>query len=153
MMEASQRQAERIESLKSGIAAGAIATLIVVLLLGLHIALANAGTVEADQLWLQWTTAGWINGAIAVGSGFLFGITYRYIVRQDSNPQLRSGAVLAFAIVRGSAQIQGDSLLHPNWTPLVLTGVESLLLFGAIQISLDTAMQQGWIQPFPSKSD
>jgi hypothetical protein len=31
----------------------------------------------------------------------LFGVTYRYIIQEDSNPQLKAGAVLAFGLVRG----------------------------------------------------
>ncbi|HEY9880926.1 MAG TPA: hypothetical protein V6D29_20880, partial [Leptolyngbyaceae cyanobacterium] len=47
----------------------------------------------------------WVSTAIAAVSGSLFGITYRYAVRRDRNPQLRAGVVLAFSVVRGLAQV------------------------------------------------
>ncbi|NJN88715.1 MAG: hypothetical protein HC881_23575, partial [Leptolyngbyaceae cyanobacterium SL_7_1] len=46
-----------------------------------------------------------LQGAIALATGFLFGVSYRYIVRQDENSHLKSGAILAFGIIRGLAQI------------------------------------------------
>ena len=41
-------------------------------------------------------------------SGFLFAVTYRYIVRRDRNSHLKSGAILAFACVRSFAAIDRD---------------------------------------------
>ncbi len=45
-----------------------------------------------------------ISGAII--SGFLFGVTYRYVVRNDDNPHLKDGTVAAFALVRGLVPLQ-----------------------------------------------
>jgi hypothetical protein len=42
-------------------------------------------------------------------SGFLFGVTYRYVVRTDRNVHLGQGAILAFGLVRGL------SILEPRF--------------------------------------
>lgn len=47
-----------------------------------------------------------MSGAIAFFSGLLFGVTYRYLIRSDKNPQLKAGGVLAFGLVRGLTQIE-----------------------------------------------
>jgi hypothetical protein len=43
----------------------------------------------------------WVSGAVASVNGLLFGVTYRYIIRSDKNPQLKAGGILAFGLVRG----------------------------------------------------
>lgn len=88
-----------------------------------------------------------VSGAIAKFSGFLFAVTYRYIVRQDQNPHLRSGAVGAFGLVRGLALAE---MVWQEARPLVLAVMllESFALFGGIRIILDWALAQGWLQPF-----
>jgi hypothetical protein len=90
-----------------------------------------------------------ISCAIAAISGFLFGITYRYIVRSDRNPHLNSGAVAAFSLVRGLAEI--DAGLHlqshnPWWFGLVV--LESFLLFAIARVALDIAIGRNWVKTF-----
>jgi len=96
--------------------------------------------------------------ASAVGvavSGFLFGMTYRYIIRSDRNPHLKSGAVLAFGLVRAIPQIEpGVSQLIgsiPNLTdvwPFAILTLESIILFAAARMVLDWAIARKWVKPF-----
>ncbi len=138
--------ADRLESLKSGLFGAAT--------LGLAVNLANTG-----NLWLaaqdarltgllpDSTPIYWlIRSAIALLSGFLFGVTYRYIVRADDrNPHLRSGVVLAFGLVRGLAQIE-IALTSPELLAIAGVGaIESLLLFAAARLVLDWAIDRQWI--------
>ncbi|GAB4236756.1 MAG: hypothetical protein Kow00121_63990 [Elainellaceae cyanobacterium] len=147
--------AERIESLKAGIA-GAFATvscfLLIVLSDRLMEAIFSAPALSASALSaptvfvLNGTVL--IRGAIALFSGFLFGVTYRYIIRQDANPHLRGGAVMAFGLVRGLAQVEAE--LMPSvavWKAGILV-VESILMFAIASVLLDWSMQQGWLKRF-----
>ncbi len=93
-------------------------------------------------------TDGLLLVAIAQLSGFLFGVTYRYIVRQDNNPHLRAGAVGAFSLVRGLAQIEaGGGASISLWLLFLL---ESFALFLGARLALDGAINRGWVKPYPS---
>jgi hypothetical protein len=86
--------------------------------------------------------------AIAAFSGFLFGVTCRYAIRKDENPHLSSGVVLAFGLIRGLAQVNGQDL-NPSILPLVLFAIlESIFLFAIAYFGLSTAMRVGWVKPF-----
>jgi hypothetical protein len=89
--------AERIESLKVGGISALAFTIPSVLFLGIHVGLWG----EPLTIWM-----GLVRTAGAMVSGFLFGVTYRYIVRNDENPHLRDGAVAAFSLVRGLVPLQ-----------------------------------------------
>lgn len=101
--------------------------------------------------------------ASAVGvavSGFLFGMTYRYVIRDDRNPHLKSGVVLAFGLVRAIPQVEpGISHLISNlpnleyFWPFAILGLESLILFATAQIVLDWAIARNWVKPFGSSSN
>jgi ammonia channel protein AmtB len=84
------------------------------------------------------STVSVVNVAIASISGFLFAVTYRYIVRDDQNPHLKSGAVSAFGLVRGLAQIQEplDSIVN------IMAIAESLILFNVIRYGLEFLWQR-----------
>lgn len=150
---------ERIESLKAGLT-GATATLPVLFLMLFveqRLTLPIAATPNSQTLYLpnSWfdllDPAIGLKSAIVLLSGFLFGATYRYVVRQDTNPHLRAGAVMAFGLVRGLAQAE---ISTSQVAPLLLSlrVGESLLLFGIVSIVLDWFMQQGWVKAFPSGS-
>lgn len=143
-------QAERIESLKAGTLAA------------FALFLAYGVATLANQFFLarQWqelaslqVTNGLtlvVSGAIAWFSGFLFGIAYRYIIRTDRNSHLQEGAVLAFGLVRGLAQVEiGLKCPGVFWSTAVL-GSESLLLFAIARFTLDWAIALGWVRPFKS---
>ncbi|MGA7932336.1 MAG: hypothetical protein WCA35_02030 [Kovacikia sp.] len=139
---------ERVESIKAGIL-GALAAGLV---FGVAILMNRLLTPDFQPLagmFIEMDRLNWLlSGAIALLSGFLFGITYRYIIRQDENPHLRSGAVLAFGLVRGMAQIDTGWTVQKNLLPFIVLGLESLLLFVAARMLLDLAFHQSWVKPF-----
>lgn len=141
--------AERLESLKAAAFGAIAATLIFSLLIQLN------GWLIVPQIPIlaglpTWATGPRLlaSGAIVQLSGALFAITYRYIIRQDQNPHLRSGAVGAFGLVRGLAQV--DMGLHADlsWPALALLVGESFVLFGGIQWLLEWAIANQWVRPF-----
>ena len=136
---------ERIESIKGGITA-AVAFAIV----DLGIVLVNTFTsgVSNFNLIPVYSLEDWlVRAIIAVSTGFLFGVTYRYIIRSDKNSHLQDGAVLAFGLVRGLALVEGKtiSLL------LVLLIIESIISFAIARSVLDFALSRKLIKPFISK--
>jgi len=130
---------ERLESIKGGAVSGAV-TLAASLLW-------NGGLVAAGLATAA--TALLLNVAVTTFCGFLFGVTYRYILRQDVRPHLKSGAVGAFALVRGLSQIEG----HWRGAFDLLEGLpllESFVVFTMAQLALDRAFQSGYLRPFKS---
>ncbi|MEO1446884.1 MAG: hypothetical protein AAFV46_11770 [Cyanobacteria bacterium J06635_11] len=131
----------RMESIKAGLlGAGAIG-----LVAGIAWAITRFTPIplplpNSPLAWL-------INLAVALSSGFFFGVTYRYIVRTDDNLHLGSGAVGAFALVRSLGQIEAtwdDSFAFITW--LLVTG-ESFLWFATARYTLDWAIGKRWITP------
>ncbi|HLO47488.1 MAG TPA: hypothetical protein VK211_03585 [Kamptonema sp.] len=144
--------AERLESLKAGILAA----------LSLLLAFGMAETANSLMLAKSLETLPAmdfnlvVRGAIALISGFLFGATYRYAIRRDTNPHLKSGVVLAFGLVRGFGQLDiglsndAGILLDPNIWLFAAMDAESILMFAIASLSLDFAIQHNWIKPFNS---
>lgn len=142
---------ERIESLKAGVIGALAAGTAFALITLLHAVSAQFSLTAVPSLLenlthkqlLPWL----ISGSIALLSGFLFSVTYRYVIRQDKNPQLKSGAIMAFGLVRGLAQVElmvDDQLfLWQQGLPVA----ESLLMFVVVALSLDWAIIQGWVKP------
>ncbi|RZM77184.1 hypothetical protein [Leptolyngbya iicbica] len=141
--------AERIESAKVAIAGGFIAGFI-----GLAWLLFSR-YVQGEMIWAG-LLSGWnlanltllVNGAISALSGSLFALTYRYAIRQDDNPQLRGGVVLAFTLVRGLAEVDASSAIAQNFWPFLTACGESFILFGGCAIALNLAFAQQWLKPF-----
>lgn len=134
---------ERLISLKAAALSGTTAVATALALLGLHSVLripSIAGSLLTDNVIQV------ISLAVALVSGALFGIVYRYTIRHDGNPQLAAGATAAFGLVRGLAQVEA-AIAQPLWQLALALG-ESMLLFAAVAGVLRYAMQQGWIQPF-----
>lgn len=137
---------ERIESVKAGlVGAGtfAIAELIVVLL--------RATTIKALPQYnlapviLNWELLLQISfGAI---SGFLFGVTYRYIIRDDRNSHLNDGAVFAFGLIRGLALIE-NNLIWSEILSLIFLITQSIVCFAISRFILDLAISRKLIKPF-----
>ena len=150
--------AERVESLKAGAVAafgmfwgfGAIAlanTLILVprfdFLAGLQV-----GAIDLNFAF---------KGSIALLAGFLFGVTYRYAIRTDTNPQLKSGVVLAFGLVRAFGQLDAGLFFQAGKMPallellaFVVRSVESVLLFAIAGFVFDWANGRSYTKPFDS---
>lgn len=146
--------AERWQSLKAGILGAIVTSLIFTLLTAIHhrLLLADVEQVLTLPTWHhapQWI----VSCAIAALSGFLFAVTYRYVVRQDQNPHLKSGAVGAFSLVRGLAQ--AETSWHEQASFVILTAIvlESFFLFGVVRILLDMALQHRWIKPFSTSQE
>lgn len=134
---------ERIESVKAGILAAAVFGLMDALVIFLNHSLRN---IAIDwQMWqITSVTDLALRLAIAISSGFLFGVTYRYIIRSDRNNHLQEGAILAFGLVRGLALIEGTTIT-PLWLLLI---VESIGGFAIASFSLNSAMKFKLIKPF-----
>ncbi|MEH2177161.1 hypothetical protein [Nostoc sp.] len=142
--------AERIESLKAGIVGGlcvclafAIASLLNTFVLAKYFQ--TLASLHSNINWHLWGS-----GAVATFTGFLFGVTYRYIIRSDRNPQLKAGGVLAFGLVRGLTQIELGWNWHSTICPFLVLAAESLLWFALAAIALDLAIQFRWVKPFSS---
>ncbi|MEH2372116.1 hypothetical protein [Nostoc sp.] len=148
---------ERIESLKAGIIGGlsvcfafAITSLLNTFVLAKYFQIFASLQIDINWHW-------WVSGGIATFTGLLFGVTYRYIIRSDKNPQLKAGGVLAFGLVRGLTQIELGWNSHSTILPFVVLAFESVLWFAfaalaqpAVGIALDMAIQLRWVKPFSS---
>ena len=142
--------AERLESLKAGIIGGLSVcfTFALSILLNTFVLAKYFQILAFLQYDLDWRLC--VSGAVATFTGFLFGVTYRYIIRSDKNPQLKAGGVLAFGLVRGLTQIELGWNSHSTiWPFLVLAG-ESVLWFGLAAIALNIAIQLRWVKTFSS---
>lgn len=140
---------ERWESLKAGmvgaIAAGllfSLFTLVETKILTLYLPASLSGCSRS------WGTPFLISLAIAMLAGFLFAVTYRYVIRQDQNFHLGSGAVMAFGLVRGLAQVDVGVQAQVSPIPLVIMVLDSVLLFAGLRLVLDWAIAQGWLKFF-----
>jgi hypothetical protein len=139
MAQANLSLAERLESLKAGTIAGGMAAV-------------TEGTIQLLQILPNldhgagFASGYWLDVAIAAFSGFLFGVTCRYAIRQDENPHLSSGVILAFGFVRGLAQLNGQDLM-PSMLPLIVFAVlESVVLFAIAYVGLSASIRFGWVK-------
>jgi len=140
---------ERLESLKAGVI-GSISlglaflstSLINVFWLDKYFPLVGYDKIDLVNLQVL------LSGVIAGFSGFLFGVTYRYIIRVDTNPHLKTGGIWAFGLVRGLTQIEvGWDINNPILPFLILAG-ESILWFALAAFALDIAILRKWLKPF-----
>jgi len=140
---------ERLESVKAGLWGSLAAGLFfgVAALVNIWLLIPRFDQLAGLQLEPD-SPNGLIGVANALLSGFLFGVTYRYIIRQDANSHLKSGAVTAFGLVRGLAQIEMGLNTSSTLLPSVVLGAESILLFVVARIVLDWALYQHWVKPF-----
>jgi hypothetical protein len=145
-----QLMAERLESLKAGVIGGfslgfafVITSLLNTLVLAKYFPTLVSLHIDINWVWL-------CSGAIAGFSGLLFGVTYRYIIRTDKNPQLKTGAVMAFGLVRGLTQVEVGWNSSSTVLPLIVLASESILWFALAAIAVDFAIQFGWVKSFSS---
>ncbi|MCC3437086.1 MAG: hypothetical protein EAZ39_22905 [Oscillatoriales cyanobacterium] len=140
--------AERVESLKAGsvaafsclLAFGSIALVNTLILAQRWDALAGLQVREFDLNF-------GLRGLMALLGGFLFGVTYRYAIRRDTNRQLKSGVVLAFGLVRAFGQLDAELSFEAGkmpglqeLLPFAVVGVESVVLFAIAGLVLDWAI-------------
>ncbi len=140
--------AERWESLKAGgigaIAAGMLFALFTVINRTFIWAASSPSALHPDNFGI--TLA--MSGAIVILSSFLFAVTYRYVIRRDQNVHLKSGAVAAFGLVRGLAQLDLGWQSGVAPLPLLALMLESFVLFAGVRIVLDWAIAHSKIKPF-----
>ena len=140
--------AERIESLK----AGTLTALSFTLAYSLTVVVNNLVLAEQFEVLAALHITDAVNllvkVAIAGLSGFLFGVTYRYVIRGDENPHLKSGAVLAFGLVRGLAPVEAEQNLTEAFWSLGILGIESVVCFAIARLSLDWAIHRHWVKRF-----
>jgi len=142
--------AERLESIKAALVSGLVSGIVALgVLVGQRVVVAGwvAGGLSLRS-GLGAVTAG-VGLVVAGVSGGLFGLTYRYAVRQDANPQLKQGVVGAFALVRGLAQVDGSSALAQRGWPYGIAVGESMVMFGLAALALEVALNRHWIRPLP----
>jgi hypothetical protein len=141
--------AERLESVKAAITGGLCLFCAFILSWGVNtlviskhfqsLSILNINAVDLSFL---------LSLGVAIFSGLLFGVTYRYIIRSDKNPQLKAGGVMAFGLVRGLGQLDLGFKEVGTVLPFVVLGVESILYFALAALVIDIAIQQNWIKPF-----
>ena len=148
---------ERIESFKAGIygaGAFAVAELAFFIAQGLLLNLLSESQLDfliidqrSEIISIPLDGTWGIELAIGAVSGFLFGVTYRYIIRSDRNSHLNDGAVLAFGLVRGLALVEKNFSLSEL---LSLGGLvlQSIICFAIARLVLDLAMARKLIKPF-----
>ena len=136
---------ERIESIKAGslggIAAGSVYALTTML----------ERSILPDYSGLLLSLG--LAVAIAIVSGFLFGVTYRYIIRTDRNAHLNSGAVLAFGLVRGLAQLDVNEFELSQVGIDAVIVLQSVAMFALSRYTIDRALAASWILPFTQNND
>ncbi|BAU63579.1 hypothetical protein STA3757_09450 [Stanieria sp. NIES-3757] len=141
-------QTERIESCKAGVLASIAFSMSE---LGMQLFNTIVLLSQGEQLEIFTVSLGiefLSRVAIAAISGFLFGVTYRYIIRGDNNFHLKDGSVLAFGIVRGLALWEGMGIISGQlWLVGLLFG-ESLFCFALTRFFLDFALERKIIKPF-----
>ena len=135
---------ERIESVKAGSLSGIATGISYGLMLTIDRFLLHEYSRSFVSLGLEIS--------IAIVSGFLFGVTYRYIIRTDRNEHLNSGAVLAFGLVRGLAQVNVDEFdLSQVWMDSSIV-TKSVIMFAIARYILDRALAASWVLPFAQPS-
>lgn len=142
-----ERQLERFESVKAGLlGAGAIAPLTLILL-SLSVFLSALGYPSVlPDFSLKLDPPAVIHSLEVALCGFLFGVTYRYTVRQDiGNFQLKAGTVMAFALVRGLGLGDVGWQGGMPWFSLSAWLGEGVLLFAIAAFLLNIAFQQQWV--------
>ena len=133
---------ERIESVKAGIL-GAVAFAVAEFVLVLAKTLIIDLVAKPETTFIYWELS--IQLAIGAVSGFLFGVTYRYIIRDDRNLHLNDGAVLAFGLVRGLALIEGN-FVSSELLSLLFFIFQSVICFAIARSILDLAIARKLIR-------
>ena len=122
---------------------------------------AVAGTLLTAPLFLSQSGASSLVALESVGGVFVsclvFGVTYRYALRDDlGNRQLKGGVVGAFGLARGLGA--ADVYLHgsdagavASWAEAALLAGEAVLTFALAGAALEVAFEKDVIKPFPMK--
>ena len=149
--------AQRIESLKCAVVGAVSGALGLAPFAAYHdILYSDALPVNGLAQWEFDTDMGALEGA-------LFAIVYRYVIREDDNPMLNQGCLGAFVLIRTLSRITtptscsalplscGAPLGYVNWDMInqgLLSGVESVALFGGAALAMEVAFDKGFIGKF-----
>ena len=149
--------AQRIESLKCAVVGAVSGALCLAPFAAYHDLLySDALSVNGLAQWEFDTDMGALEGA-------LFAIVYRYVIREDDNPMLNQGCLGAFVLIRTLSRITtptscsalplscGAPLGYVNWDMInqgLLSGVESVALFGGAALAMEVAFDKGFIGKF-----
>jgi len=139
---------ERIESVKAGLASAIAFTIADLIAIFLNNFILVPWGIGVRLLQLNSGVDSFITIATALVSGFLFGVTYRYIIRSDRNSHLKDGAVMAFGLVRGLALLEATMLKSGQFWSLSILIVETILCFAIARYCLDFALGRKLIKPF-----
>lgn len=146
---------ERIESVKAAVLS-AVGGSLAAAPVSVVEALANGGAGGFDGQWE-------FNTDMLAVELFLFGVCYRYCVREDGNPMLKQGVVGAFAIERTLSLIRipasctalplscGPPLGYVSWDMIYQAagaGLPSFVAFGAAALLLEVAFEKNWVGRF-----
>lgn len=141
-------QGERFESIKVGMLGGFSFFLTSIFTLFFN----NFLLVKHSQIFISLIVNYDLNLAIQLAiaffTGFLFGVTYRYIIRTDENHHLNDGAVLAFGLIRGLVYLEIYDNIIENIYPILILVIESLLSFLMVRLILDFALAKKIIKLF-----
>lgn len=141
-------QAERIESIKVGMLGGISFFLADIIFLLLN----NFGLAKKWSLFLPLNLNLGLNLALQLGisffTGFLFAVTYRYIIRTDENPHLKDGAVFAFGLVRALVFVETSANILEDFLPILVLGIETIISFFITRLILDLAFSKQFIKYF-----
>ncbi len=140
--------AERIESVKAGLVTATAFTFADLVAILLNNLIFVTWGIEFHLLSVTSQLDSIITIATALVNGFLFGVTYRYIVRNDRNSHLKDGAVMAFGLVRGLALLEATVSKSEHFWSLTILITEAILGFAIARYSLDFALQRKFIKPF-----
>jgi hypothetical protein len=132
--------AERVESAKAAACSAIFGTALSAPLL---LSQSPGGFVTAESL-----------GGVFVSTA-LFGVVYRYAVRDDfGNDQLKFGVLGAFGLTRGLGEADvylhgSDALSFSSWAEAALLAGESVLTFAFAYAALEYGFKNDILKPFP----
>ena len=132
--------AERVESAKAAACSAIFGTALSAPLL---LSQSPGGFVTAESL-----------GGVFVSTA-LFGVVYRYAVRDDfGNDQLKFGVLGAFGLTRGLGEADvylhgSDALSFSSWAEAALLAGESVLTFAFAYAALEYGFKNDYLKPFP----
>ena len=146
---------DRIASLKAA-AVGAIALFVT----RLAFDITQGTTIAQPDLWIGTALCGGV-----------FGLTYRYVLRQESDIHLSTGAIAAFTIARAAGQWEGpqasndaiiwsdllQQLAIGHWQSLVplattigFLAIANGIPFVIAALAIELAFDRGWVARSPS---
>jgi hypothetical protein len=132
--------AERVESAKAAACSAIFGTALSAPLL---LSQSPGGFVTAESL-----------GGVFVSTA-LFGVVYRYAVRDDfGNDQLKFGVLGAFGLTRGLGEADvylhgSDATSFSSWAEAALLAGESVLTFAFAYAALEYGFKNDYLKPFP----